>query len=128
MYLSPHVWWHHDIMTLKQIILMNSSQYISSSNYFSFFPCTDWLIFPLFLNVKRGDINSFRDKNVRSHLCDCFEWTLDTIKDVLHDSWSQFHRQRLICPQHRITNSQTSFTNSKPNKIKIYKYLHSIKY
>lgn len=36
------------------------------------------------------------------------QWTLNTVKDTTHDSWTQFNRERLTCPKHRITDHKTS--------------------
>lgn len=65
--------------------------------------------FPFEVSVKSTNVYSSWDIDTLSEVIDVFEWTLDTVKDGAHDSWSKLHREGFTCPKDRVTNRHTSF-------------------
>lgn len=65
--------------------------------------------FPFNVSVEGTDIYSSGNINTLGEVIDVFQRTLDTIKDGAHDAWTELHRKRFSCPEHRITNGHTSF-------------------
>lgn len=68
--------------------------------------------FPFEVSVKSTNVDSSWNIDTLSEVIDVFEWTLDTVKDGAHDSWSELHRERFTCPKDRVTNRHTSFIDT----------------
>ena len=102
---------------------MSESIHPSNANIHSFIhshrsehiATTDWVSFseiarselPLFGGVKNRDINTTGDKAIVCMDCDIGQWTLNTIKNSVHDTRSEFNGQRLFLADHGIADSQT---------------------
>lgn len=71
---------------------------------------------PLEVSVEGANIYTSGDVDALCEVVDVFQWSLDTIKDGAHDSWSQLHRERFPCPQHGIPNGHAGWKQAQEKK------------
>lgn len=62
---------------------------------------------PCEVSAESTDVYSSWDVDTFTEVTDLFQWTLDTIKDGAHDSWSQLYREGFSCSKDRVTDTHT---------------------
>lgn len=63
--------------------------------------------FPFEVSVKSTNVHSSWDVDTFSEVTDLCQWTLDTVKDAAHDSWSQLYWEGFSCSKDRVTDTHT---------------------
>ena len=63
---------------------------------------------PRFVSPETLDVNTSRDENILMRLKDVIQRALNTIKDAVHDAWTQLDRKGGTGAHDRVADSQTS--------------------
>jgi len=95
-------------MFLKESVLINNTNDITSNNKGSFLKASDWFEVPFFVLIEAWKLNTSWDEDALvSSNSDFFKWSLDTIENCFQNTWSKFDRKRLTSSQDWITISES---------------------
>ncbi len=72
---------------------------------------------PLEVSVEGSDVHASGDVDALCEVIDVLQWSLDTVKDGPHDSWTQLDREGLPRPQHRISNGHTGWIQAQERSL-----------
>lgn len=76
----------------------------------------DRIELPLEVSVEGSNVDASGDVDALCEVVDVLQWSLDTVKDGPHDSWTQLHRERFPRPQHRISNRDAGWIQAQEKK------------
>jgi hypothetical protein len=72
----------HNFMFLKESVLINNTNDITSNNKGSFLKASDWFEVPFFVLIEAWKLNTSWDEDALvSSNSDFFKWSLDTIEN-----------------------------------------------
>ena len=72
---------------------------------------------PLEVSVEGSDVHSSGDVDALCDVVDVLQWSLDTIKDGAHDTWTKLNREGFPCPQHRVSNTHTGWIHAQEKRL-----------
>jgi hypothetical protein len=87
---SRDIWADHYSVLTKQIVLVCGTKNVTTSYETAFLQIMLWLEKVESILIKRGDIHTTWNVHTLSKLCDCFQRSLDTIKNGLKDAYTPF--------------------------------------
>jgi len=67
-----------------------------------------WVELPLLGDVEGWDCYSSGDEAVAACHCDCLEGALDSIKDVVEDTWAELNGERLLGSRDEVADAEAS--------------------
>jgi len=89
---SVSLWISHDRMVLEKGVLVNITQFISTSDQVSNLKIGVWMEIPKLILVQTWELNSSWDEHTVSLSSNLLKRSLDTIENCLQNSWSNINK------------------------------------
>jgi len=96
-------------MIWEKFVFEDVTQYITSGDEVANLEFFVWLEVPNTVLIQARKINTSWDENGFGTLSDFFEWSLNSVKNGLHNSWSKLNRQWISGSQNWVTIGKASF-------------------